>query len=53
MLKIAHPVAGAAALVTIATFWLSTAGAELFGSEATVAAVKTTIPWGFLLLTSP
>ena len=50
MLKLIHPVAGAIAIVTIATFWLSTALAELFSSEATVAAVKSAIPWGFLLL---
>jgi hypothetical protein len=30
MTKILHPVAGAVALVTIATFWLSTALSELF-----------------------
>jgi|SRR5271166_4437691 len=50
MLKIIHPVAGALALLTITTFWLSTVFAELFGSHAVVAAVKTTIPWGFLVL---
>ena len=50
MLKFIHPVAGALALLTIATFWLSTALAELFASEASVVAVKTAIPWGFLLL---
>jgi len=50
MIKIVHPVAGALALVTIATFWLSTALSELFASEAIVTAVKTAIPWGFLLL---
>ncbi len=50
MTRIIHPVAGAAALVTIATFWLSTALAELFASRAAVVAVKTAIPWGFLLL---
>lgn len=50
MLKILHPVAGAVALLTIAAFWLSTAFSELFASEAAVAAVKTAIPWGFLLL---
>jgi hypothetical protein len=48
--KIIHPVAGAVALLTIATFWLSTALSELFASEATVTIVKTAIPWGFLLL---
>lgn len=50
MIKIVHPVAGALALVTIATFWLSTALSELFASEAIVTAVKTAIPWGFVLL---
>ncbi|MDX8478016.1 hypothetical protein RFN28_05920 [Mesorhizobium sp. VK24D] len=50
MLKIIHPVAGALALLTIGTFWVSTALSELFASEATVSAVKMTIPWGFLLL---
>lgn len=50
MTKIIHPIAGALAICTIATFWLSTALAELFASPATVAAVKSAIPWGFLLL---
>jgi hypothetical protein len=50
MSKIIHPVAGAIALLTIATFWLSTALTELFASQAAVTAVKTAIPWGFLLL---
>lgn len=50
MLKLIHPMAGGVALVTIATFWLSTALSEVFGSEAMVVAVKTAIPWGFLLL---
>jgi len=50
MIKIIHPMAGILALLTIATFWLSTAVAELFGSQAAVIAVKTAIPWGFLLL---
>ncbi len=50
MSKIIHPIAGALAILTIATFWLSTAFAELFGSENAVVAVKTAIPWGFLLL---
>jgi hypothetical protein len=50
MLKIIHPVAGALTILTIATFWLSTALNELFGSRASVVAVKTAIPWGFLLL---
>lgn len=50
MLKIVHPVAGAIALLTIVTFWVSTAGSELFGSEAAVVAVKTAVPWGLLVL---
>lgn len=50
MFKLIHPTAGGVALVTIATFWLSTAFSEVFGSEAMVVAVKTAIPWGFLLL---
>ena len=50
MIKVIHPVAGALALLTIAIFWLSTAMSELFASRATVVAVKTAIPWGFLLL---
>ena len=50
MPRIIHPLAGPLALLTITTFWLSTAISELFLSEAAVVAVKTTIPWGFLLL---
>lgn len=50
MTKIVHPVAGMIAILTIATFWLSTAISELFLSEAAVVAVKTAIPWGFLIL---
>jgi hypothetical protein len=50
MLKISHPVAGTLALLTIATFWLSTVLVELFASPATVTAVKMAIPWGFLWL---
>jgi hypothetical protein len=50
MIKSIHPIAGAVALTTIAIFWLSTALTELFASHASVALVKTAIPWGFLLL---
>jgi hypothetical protein len=50
MMKITHPVAGILATVIIATLWLSTALSELFASWATVVAVKTAIPWGFLVL---
>lgn len=50
MTRIVHPVAGALALAIIAAFWLSTALSELFASQAAVTAVKTAIPWGFLVL---
>lgn len=50
MTKVFHPVAGAVATLTIATFWLSTALSELFASQAAIVAVKSAIPWGFLLL---
>lgn len=50
MAKAIHPVAGAIGLLTIATFWLSTVLSEAFGTHALVTSVKTTIPWGFLLL---
>lgn len=50
MLKAIHPVAGVAAFLIIATFWLSTLVSELFGSREVVVLVKTSIPWGFFLL---
>ena len=50
MINVIHPLAGALALITIVTFWMSTALSELFASQATVAAIKTAIPWGFLIL---
>ena len=50
MTKVIHPVAGALAMLTIATFWLSTALSELFAPPAVVVAIKTAIPWGFLVL---
>ncbi len=46
MFKIVHPVAGLIAIMTIATFWISTAISELFLSQAAVVTVKTAIPWG-------
>ncbi|SIO56063.1 hypothetical protein SAMN05444722_3561 [Rhodovulum sp. ES.010] len=48
--KTLHPVAGTLALATITTFWISTAVTETVGSAEAVVAVKTAIPWGFLLL---
>ncbi len=50
MKNLIHPIAGVIALLTIATFWFSTALSELFGSTAAVVAVKSAIPWGFLIL---
>lgn len=50
MKKIIHPIAGAVAMLTIMMFWMSTVLSELFGSQATIVAVKSAIPWGFLLL---
>ena len=50
MLKRIHPVAGGLALVTIAGFWVATVWSEVFGSTAAIIAVKTAIPWGFLIL---
>ncbi|MBN8605765.1 MAG: hypothetical protein J0L81_02500 [Caulobacterales bacterium] len=50
MPKIIHPLAGSIAILTIATFWIATAVSELSGSDILVVAVKSAIPWGFLLL---
>lgn len=50
MPKFIHPLAGAIAVLTIATFWISTAASELSGSRELIISVKSTIPWGFLLL---
>jgi hypothetical protein len=50
MLKRLHPFAGAIGFLTILVFWTSTVASELSGSTAAVIAVKTAIPWGFLIL---
>jgi hypothetical protein len=50
MLNRIHPLAGILALLTILTFWMATVLSETFGETATVIAVKTAIPWGFLIL---
>lgn len=50
MAKFIHPVAGAIALLTILSFWLSTLLSELFAGPATVTTVKTLVPWGFFIL---
>jgi len=49
-MRIIHPMAGAIALLCICAFWLSTVAAEAFGTQPMVVAVKTAIPWGFILL---
>ena len=50
MIKRFHLIAGTIGFLTILTFWLSTAAAELFGSAETITNVKQAIPWGFLVL---
>ena len=50
MTKIIHPIAGTLALLTILSFWLATALSELFADQGVVTAVKTAIPWGFVIL---
>ncbi|MCE6967377.1 hypothetical protein [Cereibacter sphaeroides] len=45
-----HKAAGQLAILTIATFWLSTAASELLLGKEAVTAVKVLIPWGFLIL---
>jgi hypothetical protein len=50
MIRTIHPVAGVIATLTIATFWFFTVVSELFGPREAVVAVKSAIPWGFLLL---
>ena len=46
----AHIAASALAMLTIATFWASTLVTELFLTEAAVITLKTSLPWGFLVL---
>ena len=50
MIRRLHPLFGAVALLTIATFWLATAASELLGDAALIARVKTAILWGMILL---
>lgn len=50
MIAKVHKIAGAIATLTIATFWLSTAVAELALGTGAVITVKTLIPYGFLIL---
>lgn len=50
MPRLIHPVAGGVALTTIVVFWTATLLSEALGPPAAVVAVKTAIPWGFLVL---
>jgi hypothetical protein len=50
MLRLVHPIAGGVALLTLLTFWVSTALSEAFASHETIATVKMLILWGFPLL---
>ncbi|MEQ5870759.1 hypothetical protein J4E08_12710 [Sagittula sp. NFXS13] len=50
MSKTIHPIAGTIALITILSFWLSTAWSEIFAGEQAVTTVKTWVPYGFLVL---
>jgi uncharacterized membrane protein len=45
-----HAAAGAVALLAVACFWLSTAVAELFGDIETIAAVKSAVLGGMVVL---
>ncbi len=45
-----HAAAGAVALLAVACFWLSTAVAELFGDMETIAAVKSAVLGGMVVL---
>ncbi len=50
MTRTIHAIAGALALLTILSFWLSTALSELFAETEVITMIKTLIPWGFLML---
>jgi len=50
MTKTLHPVAGILALGLIALFWIATVVSEAFAPLPVVVAVKTAIPWAFLVL---
>lgn len=50
MLSHVHKSSGILALLTICTFWASTIVSEVFLDPAAIVAVKSAIPWGFLIL---
>jgi len=45
-----HAISGALALATIATFWISTVLAEMFGGPGEIAAAKTGVLYGLAVL---
>lgn len=50
MISTVHKTAGILAVLAISSFWLSTAVSELLLDRAAIVAVKTAVPWGFLIL---
>jgi len=50
MTRAIHPAAGVLARLTITGFWGSTVVTEALGPTAAIVAVKTWIPWGFIVL---
>ena len=50
MLAKIHPIAGVTGFLTILAFWTSTAFSEVFGTHATIAAVKAMILNGMFIL---
>ena len=50
LLRLVHPLAGAVALLTVATFWISTVAVEVLGTPADIARLKDAILWGMLVL---
>ncbi|MDK9720768.1 MAG: hypothetical protein OEL53_06250 [Rhodospirillales bacterium] len=50
MMKRLHPVAGAIAMLLIASFWLSTVVSEVMADPETVACVKRAILWALPVL---
>ena len=50
MTKVVHPIAGIIGFLTILTFWTSTVLSELFGTHEIIAAIKSMILYGLLIL---
>ncbi|NVK18323.1 MAG: hypothetical protein HWE30_06500 [Methylocystaceae bacterium] len=50
MIKTAHPIAGAVALLTILTFWSATVFSKYLGDPEMIVQVKTMILYGMILL---